>query len=1349
MTNRTAAVTLRMHVRDYIIGSQQAIGANRQLQASQRALGAEADRSASALTRAGEASERSGRRMGRGMLYSAAGVAALAAAGGGIKALPPLLAAAATGGAALPGVLLGAAAGAGVLKVAVSGVGKALGEVTKQTDPFKNLAPNARALVGEYARLRPLMQSFQQGLQERTFAGTAQGLNLLATQSLPKVSAGLNVIADDWSNVFAEIALMANSPEVIGAFNTVTGTADRFFDQITERVRPIGASIGTLLMSADPVVREFGDGLVGMIDRFNAAVERGRQSGSLAEVFAGGTAAARELMSISESVLRITGMVIREASATNDATGGAADSLRAYVESGRAAADVAGVVRTLTTAWEGMRDVLAPLGALVRDALADPGLAASVGQLFQVLAAGAQTISGVLSMVLALNNASGGLLLALVGLALAASKLNTVIALTSAAAARGAVALGRYGAAGARAGTMLERGAGGAGKLLGALLALEVAHQLFAAFKDDAANVDALGKSIEGLATNGAIAGEMTRLFGENLDDMGTQAKFATDDNFFANFLRGAEEALPITRDLAEALGAGAHTFTGSAENFAALDASIAKYGATTNDVKGTTEAWNRVMAESGLSSQQLAKVLPSTWAELTRMQTEAHGAAGGAAALAERTELLNAPLEEAVTLGRSLLDVFNELNGGAINFAKAQMSAEEAVDQLAATLDKNGLALNRQKDGFNINTEKGRENLNLTLSLAEAASKAAQARLDEGGTIEQAAGVYDQYIGRLRSVLAAQGATPGQIEAIIGSYTQMPAALESAGAAANSLNTRLSSIPKGATFTFNGQSLVDGEGKTIELANGIRGLPPGKKFTWNGNSLVDGKGKVYAVKAAVQELQPSKTIRINAQTGGAISNVRTLANVMGAVQSKTVSLTVTTNYSSARAAEHRMGQRWGGVVHAYAGGGVFEPEIAAPGTRIKWAEPETGGEAYIPRRGNTGRSRQILDVAAGWYGMRTVPMAAGGIVTAATGSLVNVAPRTVSSTQATRLDWAEAYLRAKDAVAALGKALKENGRSFSHNTAKGRENRTAVYSAIRAAQDAAKTKYEETGSIAAANKAYDEHIRKLRATLKQQKVNNATINALLATAQRPTYAAKPPSNSSARVASVRDQISAEESLAGLKESFAWGRPSFNIKTEAGRTGMTTLLSFLAAAESAAQSSYQETGNSKTATALYNAYLNQLRQTLKASGVPAKEIENLLKSYGRITLQRNETGGVYGPVMMASGGVSSSKWSQLNQAKAWAGGTDTMYGFREKSTGGELFLPRLGDRGRGEDILKIGAGWYGGTYSRGGGPAGRDGRLTIELISRDGDLARMIDVRVSSKFGALADAVVLGTADGT
>jgi TP901 family phage tail tape measure protein len=77
---------------------------------------------------------------------------------------------------------------------------------------------------------------------------------------------------------------------------------------------------------------------------------------------------------------------------------------------------------------------------------------------------------------------------------------------------------------------------------------------------------------------------------------------------------------------------------------------------------------------------------------------------------------------------------------------------------------------------------------------------------------------------------------------------------------------------------------------------------------------------------------------------------------------------------------------RDGGVYdYAFAGGGVTPAHVAV-GTRYKYAEPETGGEAFVPRNGNRSRSLGILSTAAGWYGAAVVPMATGGVVGAPMG---------------------------------------------------------------------------------------------------------------------------------------------------------------------------------------------------------------------------------------------------------------------------------------------------------------------------------------------------------------------------
>lgn len=65
---------------------------------------------------------------------------------------------------------------------------------------------------------------------------------------------------------------------------------------------------------------------------------------------------------------------------------------------------------------------------------------------------------------------------------------------------------------------------------------------------------------------------------------------------------------------------------------------------------------------------------------------------------------------------------------------------------------------------------------------------------------------------------------------------------------------------------------------------------------------------------------------------------------------------------------------------HARAKGGVDAHVVTSP--TVLYGERETGGEAFIPRRGiDRGRALGILRVAADWYGAKVLAMANGGLV--------------------------------------------------------------------------------------------------------------------------------------------------------------------------------------------------------------------------------------------------------------------------------------------------------------------------------------------------------------------------------
>lgn len=463
-----------------------------------------------------------------------------------------------------------------------------------------------------------------------------------------------------------------------------------------------------------------------------------------------------------------------------------------------------------------------------------------------------------------------------------------------------------------------------------------------------------------------------------------------------------------------------------------------------------------------------------------------------------------------------------------------------------------------------------------------------------------------------------------------------------------------------------------------------------------NYRQLDNNKSRAEAYANSILGIPGEKNTRIRLQTEDARAKAEALRRYLANIPDQDVNIVVRMTGASPSRARANIAKAYanadGGVMTAMADGGITRAGIypASNPPLVKFAEPETGGEGYIPRNGDRRRNLAIMSEIARWPSVNAaiVPMANGGITAAARG-LVSVGGSSASGGNP-RLESAQTYLSARDAVASLNTQLKENGRSFTLSTSKGRENRAALFSVVDVASRAAQAKFDETGNVKLANAAYDEHITRLKRTLAQQKVNAATVRGLLQVAGRPSFTTAP-ADSSANIAFAKSAASAAEGIGALRDTLSLNLPGVGLATAEGRENLLAIIGFLEQAQSAAQDRYTQTGSSKTATALYNTYVAMLKSSLSQAGYKPAVVEQLVRSYGRVTLQSNAAGGVYGPNMQV-----------MDRAMALGPGP-TLYGFREPETGGEAFVPRRGDRSRSERVMAVAAGWYGGTYT----PAGQ------------------------------------------
>ncbi|WP_148086480.1 phage tail tape measure protein [Micromonospora sp. HM5-17] len=119
----------------------------------------------------------------------------------------------------------------------------------------------------------------------------------------------------------------------------------------------------------------------------------------------------------------------------------------------------------------------------------------------------------------------------------------------------------------------------------------------------------------------------------------------------------------------------------------------------------------------------------------------------------------------------------------------------------------------------------------------------------------------------------------------------------------------------------------------------------------------------------------------VSVDTRSALQRARELRDYLKKIPDEVVNIalrvTGASNAAAAAAAIRKQyANRWGGVYTHAQEGVLREAHVASPvaPARYAYAEPATGGEAFVPRHGDPARSLSILDTAAGWYGHMLVP---------------------------------------------------------------------------------------------------------------------------------------------------------------------------------------------------------------------------------------------------------------------------------------------------------------------------------------------------------------------------------------
>lgn len=196
------------------------------------------------------------------------------------------------------------------------------------------------------------------------------------------------------------------------------------------------------------------------------------------------------------------------------------------------------------------------------------------------------------------------------------------------------------------------------------------------------------------------------------------------------------------------------------------------------------------------------------------------------------------------------------------------------------------------------------------------------------------------------------------------------------------------------------------------------------KKFLETADAMGVEKGKAVELAGKLIAIpNVTRTVTVRANTQPALDSAKAIVARINNMNARiNVSAEPSGGFGGSAHTGHgySTGNRWGGVYEHAQVGVLREAQIAAPAgpARYAWAEPATGGEAFIPRFGKRERSLDILSKAARWYGQQIMPAGArqgGG------SSMTNHYYWQPQQATASMADF-EGFQRRQDALARVGR---------------------------------------------------------------------------------------------------------------------------------------------------------------------------------------------------------------------------------------------------------------------------------------------------------------------------------------
>jgi hypothetical protein len=628
--------------------------------------------------------------------------------------------------------------------------------------------------------------------------------------------------------------------------------------------------------------------------------------------------------------------------------------------------------------WEEFMDYAREVAPQVGDVLSE--LATTM---LHLLIAGSDLGVGVLQLVealAALVNAVPPEVLSMLLQFYAATKLVTlgVAALTAVTGGAAAARLGAYFAVmrAAGVGTTLRATAASMSATAKAAVGLGVLAVAAVGISKLAENargappdVDKLTTSLKDLARTGKFTGELKKTFGDvdgvvkKMEELQKATK--EQEEYVESFGNSGISVLDDLRSGAHNLWSdfsdGEKSLTALKEDFEGLDESMAGlvssgYG---EQAASDFDMISAALRKSGKTTAEINELFPQYQAAVAAYRAEQELAAAGMGLFGEQALATKSKLDaqKASADGlRGAIQALNDINraglGGMIAF-------EQSIDDTAKAIrDLEGTPLKSLSNDITslLSNPEARKAATALQDLAQKTDEAAVSARASKAPWQEVQAIYKRGREEFVKQAVAAGRTTEQANILADAYLGIP----------DDVETRVQ---------MHVEDAIAGLDTVLEK---MRATPDAKSVTVS--ALTQSAMEMLRTLGFTVERLPNGEFKVTALTGNAKANIAAVQSARDALSDKTITITTnrvvyenhivsstgeTRSRKRPRAGSSADGNIYGPAqVRSYANGGVENhvAQIAQPTFRM-WAEPETGGEAYIPfAAGKRPRSRAIAE---------------------------------------------------------------------------------------------------------------------------------------------------------------------------------------------------------------------------------------------------------------------------------------------------------------------------------------------------------------------------------------------------